>query len=152
MPQDISVYVSRLRKLRMENPELYTKTLEGYRSAYPAFYNQLIAGLNMPQAPVQQVQHAAQPVVKAAPDINVYVSRLRKLKMDSLSDYNRTLEGYKSSNPVFYNQLINAMKDEGKISSSTSFKMFVNDYKFYLIAISFGIGIIIYLLFLLFSR
>ena len=72
--------------------------------------------------------------------------------MQSLDNYNKTMENYKANYPVFYNQLIAAMQETGKVTKSTGFKMFLGEYKFYLIAIGAGIGVIVYLLLLLFTR
>ncbi len=81
-----------------------------------------------------------------------YINRLKQLKMQSLEQYNQTMNNYKTNYPEFYNQLIKAMNLSNKVDKSTEFKMFLKEYKWYLTIIAIGIGVIIYLLTLLFNK
>lgn len=86
------------------------------------------------------------------PGISDYVKRLNELKMRSLDEYNKAMNNYKDNYPDFYAQLVNAMQESGKQATGGKFKDFLKTYKYYLIAIGAGVGVIIYLLFILMAR
>jgi hypothetical protein len=85
------------------------------------------------------------------PAIDEYVKKLSELKTRSADEYNRAMNNYKTNYPAFYNQLVQAMGLVPKTKES-KFQGVPGDYKWYLIAITGGIGVIIYLLFLLMAR
>ena len=86
------------------------------------------------------------------PDINEYIKRLNDLKMRSLDDYNKAMAMYRDTYPSFYAQLVAAMETSSKQASTGKLKDFALTYKWYLLAISIGIGVIIYLLYVLMVR
>lgn len=83
------------------------------------------------------------------PTISDYVKQLNELKMKSLEEYNQAMANYKENYPDFYQQLVQAMETGGKQSTQGKLKDFAITYKWYLLAIGIGIGVIIYLLYLL---
>jgi len=86
------------------------------------------------------------------PDVTEYIKQLNELKGQSMEKYNEAMKGYQENYPDFYNQLLAAMKEASTQDTSTKFKDFIKLYKFYLVAIGVGIGIIVYLVSLIFSR
>ena len=86
------------------------------------------------------------------PDITECVKQLNELKGQSMEKYNEAMKGYQENYPDFYNQLLAAMKESSTQATSTKFKDFVKLYKWYLLAIGVGIGIIVYLVMLILSR
>jgi hypothetical protein len=86
------------------------------------------------------------------PDISEYIKRLNDLKMQSLDKYNESMKYYETNYPEFHKQLVVAMQESTKRPSGAKFKDFARDYKWYLIAIGAGVGVIIYLLYLLMTR
>ena len=83
------------------------------------------------------------------PTIDDYIKKLNEIKLRSYEEYKKQMEYYRTNYPEFYQKLIIAMKEGSRVESSTKFKMFLSEYKWYLIAIGVGIGVIIYLLYLL---
>lgn len=84
------------------------------------------------------------------PTIDDYVKQLNALKMKSQEEYNQAMANYKQNYPDFYKQLVQAMEAGGKQSAKGKLRDFVITYKWYLLAIGIGVGVIIFLLFLLF--
>lgn len=144
---DINEYVARLKQLKASNPVLYNSTMDSYKASNPAFYQQLLVALG-----VEAKKTVVSVKNNSVNNLNEYVTKLKALKLQSLSAYNQSMENYKNNYPAFYNQLIVALQDSVKPAASSKFKEFFSEYKFYLIAICVGIVVIIYLLFLVMSR
>lgn len=84
------------------------------------------------------------------PDITEYVKKLNDLKLRSMDEYNRMMESYRVNYPDFYNQLVQAMQAQTMPPTTVEkLKDFAFNYKWYLITIGIGVGVIIFLLTLL---
>lgn len=84
-------------------------------------------------------------------DLTEYVARLKVLKSQSMAQYQQTMDSYKNNYPEFYAQLVKSMNEGSTTTQETRFKMFFNEYKWYLVAIGVGlvvIGTLMYFLFI----